>query len=67
LWVPTPRNRALVRERERIYGVLAEMIAGHRAADEPPDDLLGLLLRARDEGGELEEAARSVLDGTGDE
>ena len=27
----------------------------------------GLLLRARDEGGEMEEAARSVLDGTGDE
>jgi cytochrome P450 len=49
LWLPSARNRrlkeALAWVRELVHG----MIAQHRAQEPLPDDLLGLLLRVRDE------------------
>ena len=50
-WVPTPgrlRHRRAVR---RLDAIADRMIERRRTAVERPDDLLGLLLRAREEGG----------------
>jgi cytochrome P450 len=49
LWLPTARNLRMRESMRWARGFLSSMIAGHRSLPEPPDDLLGLLLRARDE------------------
>jgi cytochrome P450 len=49
LWVPTARNRRMWEARRWVRGFVHGMIDGHRRLDPLPDDLLGLLLRVRDE------------------
>ncbi len=48
-WIPTTRNTRMKHARAGVHGFVREMIERHRARDPLPDDLLGLLLRARDE------------------
>jgi cytochrome P450 len=50
-WVPTPTNRRLHRSKRRIDEVILRIIDARRKSDDPRDDLLSLLIRARDEGG----------------
>ncbi|WP_306322302.1 MULTISPECIES: cytochrome P450 [unclassified Streptomyces] len=49
---PTPRNRRFDSARQELYAVCDTLIAERRAAEEPGDDLLGLLIQARTEDGE---------------
>jgi cytochrome P450 len=49
LWLPTARNRRMWESRRWVRGFVHGMIDGHRRRDPLPDDLLGLLLRVRDE------------------
>jgi cytochrome P450 len=53
---PTPVNRRLVRAQRELRGVCDEIVAHRRAAGESRQDLLGLLLDARDEGSSLTDA-----------
>jgi cytochrome P450 len=53
---PTPVNRRLVRARSELHGVCDEIVARRRASGERRQDLLGLLLDARDEGRSLTDA-----------
>jgi len=50
MWVPTPSNRRLTAGLAEIRAVVADIVAARRAdrTDRPSDDMLGLLLRARD-------------------
>ncbi len=48
-WIPTERNVRINDALRWVRAFFAEMIAAHRAEDPPADDLLGLLLRVRDE------------------
>jgi cytochrome P450 len=48
-WIPTARNRRINEALRWVQGFVREMIASHRGLDPLPDDLLGLLLAARDE------------------
>ncbi len=48
-WIPTARNLRMKQALVWVRGFVREMIAQHRALASLPDDLLGLLLRARDE------------------
>lgn len=50
LWVPTARNRRMSREMAKLRGLLDRIIAEHRERGDA-DDLLGMLLEARDEEG----------------
>ena len=56
-WVPTPANLRLRRSLRTLHAVVAEMIEGRRAtiarggADADHDDLLSMLLAARDDDG----------------
>jgi cytochrome P450 len=45
---PLPANRRAARAQTAVYGVCEELIAERRAADAPGDDLIGLLIAARD-------------------
>lgn len=45
---PTPANRRADRARKQLWGVVDELIANRRAGSSSSDDLLGLLLTARD-------------------
>jgi cytochrome P450 len=58
LWVPTGRSRRMRAARRWVSGFVNGMIAGHRGQGPLPDDLLGLLLGARDE-----ESGRALGDG----
>jgi cytochrome P450 len=49
LWVPTARNRRIRESLAWVHGFVHGMIDAHRRMDPLPDDLLGLLLRVRDE------------------
>ena len=49
LWVPTARNRRIHESLGWVGRFMRGMIDAHRRKDPPPDDLLGLLLRVRDE------------------
>jgi cytochrome P450 len=50
---PTPVNRRLVRARRDLHGVCDEIVAHRRASGRQREDMLGLLLSARDEGSSL--------------
>jgi cytochrome P450 len=48
-WWPTPANRQLRAAMRTLDDVILEIIAGRRAGDSDPDDLLSMLMQARDE------------------
>jgi cytochrome P450 len=50
-WAPTPRNRRLADALEVLDGTVRDMIASHRAAPASSDDVMSVLLDARDEDG----------------
>jgi len=50
-WLPTPNNRRLRQAVGRLDDILYRIIRQRRAGDRERDDLLSMLLRARDEGG----------------
>ncbi len=50
-WVPTFRNRRYIAAIKRIDRVVYRFIADHRAAAQPKNTLLGMLMAARDEDG----------------
>jgi cytochrome P450 len=54
--VPTPMNRQRNRAREALYGVCDEIVARRRASGDRQQDMLGLLLDARDGGSALTDA-----------
>ena len=51
MWVPTPTNRRLAAAVRGHRGLVDDIVARRRAAGEGGDDLLGLLLAARDPQG----------------
>jgi cytochrome P450 len=53
---PTPANRRAARARAEIRGVCDELIATRRASDAASDDLIGLLIAARDGEERLEDS-----------
>ena len=53
---PTPVNRRLLRAQRELHGVCDEIVAHRRAGGERHEDMLGLLLDARDEGRSLTDA-----------
>jgi cytochrome P450 len=53
---PTPVNRQLLRARRELHGVCDEIVAHRRAGGERREDMLGLLLDARDKGSSLTDA-----------
>jgi cytochrome P450 len=53
---PTPSNRRALRAQRAVYGVCDELIAQRRAAPGSGDDLLSLLVDARDDGEQLDDA-----------
>src|SRR5262245_39346952 len=50
-WVPTPTNLRLRRSVRRIDELILRIIEARRSGDDRREDLLSLLVRARDEGG----------------
>jgi len=50
-WVPTPTNLRLRRTKGRIDALILGIIEARKQSQEARDDLLSLLIRARDEGG----------------
>ena len=50
-WVPTPANRRLRRTRRQLDALILGIIEARKRSGEARDDLLSLLIRARDEGG----------------
>lgn len=58
LWLPTPRNRRLKRSVERLNELVRGLLAERKAMTSPPDDLLQLLIEARDDdtGERMEDA-----------
>jgi cytochrome P450 len=53
---PTPSNRRALRARRAVYAVCDELIARRRAAPGGGEDLLSLLVDARDDGEQLDDA-----------
>jgi cytochrome P450 len=53
---PTPSNRRAVRAQRDLYAVCDELIARRRGADSQDEDLLSLLVGARDRGEQLDDA-----------
>jgi cytochrome P450 len=53
---PTPRNRRALRAQRAVYGVCDELIEQRRAAPTEGADLLSLLVEARDDGEQLDDA-----------
>lgn len=49
MWVPTPANRRFQRARAALDGVVSRILAQRRAAAVEHDDLLGRLMRGRDD------------------
>lgn len=66
-WVPTRENRAFEAALDRLDGVVAEIIAerrgteGHADDDDPPMDLLSILLRAQKRGEQTDEELRDEV------
>jgi cytochrome P450 len=66
-WVPTRENRAFEAALNRLDEVVAEIIAerrgteGHADDDDPPMDLLSILLRAQKRGEQTDEALRDEV------
>jgi len=66
-WVPTRENRAFESALEALEDVVAEIIAerrgteGHADADDPPMDLLSILLRAQRRGEQTDEQLRDEV------
>lgn len=60
-WLPTPAKRRLARANAVMDQVVARVVSRRRAAGDLGDDLLGLLLRAVDEGRLPPEAVRAEL------
>src|SRR4029079_17788819 len=50
-WVPTPTNLRLRRTKRRIDGLILGLIDARQNSHETRDDLLSLLIGARDEAG----------------
>jgi cytochrome P450 len=50
-WLPTAANRQEKQAIATMDGIIANLIAGHRASGEDRGDLLSMLLRAQDEDG----------------
>lgn len=50
-WVPTPTNLRLRRTKRRIDELILGIIEARKQSKETRDDLLSMLIRARDEGG----------------
>lgn len=50
LWIPTRRNRAFLRSKALLDGVVLRLIESRRRSGATANDLLDLLLAARDEG-----------------
>ena len=50
-WVPTPANLRLRRSLRTMHAVVAQLVESRRAMGEGGDDLLSMLLSARDEDG----------------
>ena len=48
-WWPSQRNRALRDALQTLDAVILDIISARRRADEPADDLLSMLMQARDE------------------
>jgi cytochrome P450 len=53
---PTPSNRRAARAQRAVYGVCDELIAQRRAGPTGGDDLLSLLVEARNDGEQLDDA-----------
>ena len=53
---PTPANRRAARAQAAMYAVCDDLIATRRASGEAGDDLIGLLVAARDDGEALTDA-----------
>jgi cytochrome P450 len=51
LWVPTPRNKALIRARDLMHGYTRKIIEARRKEKVRGDDLLSTLIEATDETG----------------
>ena len=57
MWVPTPANRRLRKTSRRIDTLILGIIDARKRSEETRDDLLSLLIRARDEaGGQMTDA-----------
>ncbi len=50
-WLPTPGKRRYRRAVETFDDVVAGIVESHRTADDPPDDVVSMLLAATDETG----------------
>lgn len=50
-WIPTPRNQAYQHALGELETAIYGLIEDRRAADNPGDDLLGILLQAEDDDG----------------
>lgn len=50
-WLPTPGRRRYDRAVATFDAIVEDVVASHREADEPPDDVVSLLLAATDEAG----------------
>lgn len=61
-WVPTPRNLAFKRNRSKLDRVVYEIIARRQQRGGPDDDLLGMLLEAKDERTGEGMTARQIRD-----
>ncbi len=49
VWLPTPKNRRLLRARKELNRIVYGIIADRRSASHAGTDLLGMLIEARDE------------------
>jgi cytochrome P450 len=61
-WLPTPRNRRFAHSKARLDRVVLGLIAGRRGGRESRDDLLAMLMAARDEGSHDGLSDRQLLD-----
>ena len=61
-WLPTPANRSFARAKRVLDDVVAELIATRRKTREQPEDLLTMLLSARDEQTGLGMPERLLMD-----
>jgi cytochrome P450 len=61
-WVPTPKNLAFRAAQRRIEGVVGRVVAARRAAPEGHDDLLSMLMSAREEGSDVGMSDRQLMD-----
>jgi len=60
--LPIPNNRRLWAAQQRLWSVVDRMIREHRAGAGDPDDLLSMLLEARDEAGAVGMSDEAIRD-----